>query len=57
MPHIGNGITVISQPVYEMGRSAAKLLFQRMADPSRSPREIVLKGKLIVRGSTRLLTP
>ncbi len=57
MPHIGHGITVISQPVYEMGRSAAELLFQRMAEPSRDPREIVLKGKLIERGSTHLLIP
>lgn len=57
MPHIGHGITVISQPVYEMGRSAAELLFQRMADPLRDAREIVLKGKLIERGSTPPLTP
>ncbi len=55
MPHIGRGITVISQPAYEMGRSAAELLFQRMADAKRLPREIVLKGNLIERGSTRLL--
>src|SRR5262249_23044056 len=52
MPHIGAGITVISQPVYEMGRTAAELLFQRRADPSRPPREVVLKGKFIQRGST-----
>lgn len=57
MPHIGHGITVISQPVYEMGRSAAELLFQRMAEPSRAPREIMLKGKLIVRGSTNPVRP
>jgi LacI family fructose operon transcriptional repressor len=55
MPHIGHGITVISQPVYEMGRTAAELLFQRMAEPTRSPREVVLKGKLIERGSIRPL--
>ena len=52
MPHIGSGITVISQPVYEMGRTAAELLFQRRADPSRPPREVVLKGTFIERGST-----
>ena len=55
MPHIGHGITVISQPVYEMGRTAAELLFQRMAEPTRSPREVMLKGKLIERGSVRQL--
>jgi LacI family fructose operon transcriptional repressor len=53
MPHIGHGITVISQPVYEMGRTAAELLFQRMAEPTRPSREVVLKGKLIERGSIR----
>jgi DNA-binding LacI/PurR family transcriptional regulator len=52
MPHIGQGITVISQPIYEMGRTAAELLFRRMSEPERPPREIVLKGKLNVRGST-----
>jgi LacI family fructose operon transcriptional repressor len=53
MPHVGPGITVISQPVYEMGRTAAELLFQRLSDPTRPPREVILKGSLLVRGSTR----
>lgn len=53
MPHMGPGITVISQPTYEMGRSAAELLFQRIADPARPTREVVLKGELIIRDSTR----
>jgi DNA-binding LacI/PurR family transcriptional regulator len=55
MPHIAHGITVISQPAYEMGRTAAELLFQRMAEPTRPPREVVLKGTLIERGSIRQL--
>ncbi len=52
MPHLGTGITVISQPVYEMGRIAAELLFERQVDALRAPSEIVLKGTLIARGST-----
>lgn len=52
MQHIGVGVTVISQPTYEMGRSAAELLFQRIADPKRPAREVILKGELIIRGST-----
>ena len=54
MPYIGAGITVISQPTYEIGTTAAELLFQRMADPLRSTREVVLNGKLIERGSSAL---
>jgi LacI family transcriptional regulator, fructose operon transcriptional repressor len=57
MPFIGSGITVISQPTYEIGRTAAELLYQRMSEPSRPMREIVLKSKLIVRGSISPLRP
>jgi LacI family transcriptional regulator, fructose operon transcriptional repressor len=52
MRHAGPGITVICQPTYEIGRTAAELLFQRMADPTRPKREVVLKGQLLKRGST-----
>jgi LacI family fructose operon transcriptional repressor len=52
MPHIGPGITVISQPTYEMGHTAAELLFQRIEDSARPIREVVLKGKLLIRDST-----
>lgn len=53
MQHIGKGITVISQPTYEMGRTAAELLLQRLKDTTDRPaREVILKGQLIVRGST-----
>ncbi|MEM7118357.1 MAG: LacI family DNA-binding transcriptional regulator [Chloroflexota bacterium] len=52
MPHLGPGITVISQPTYEMGRTAAELLLLRIAEPKRPSREVVLKGQLITRGST-----
>ncbi len=53
MPHLGPGITVIAQPTDEMGKTAAELLFMRMADEERPSREVVLKGKLIVRRSTQ----
>jgi len=52
MKHAGPGITVISQPTYEIGRTAAELLFQRIADSTRPRREVVLKGTLLKRGST-----
>ena len=44
-------LTVIEQPTYEIGRTAAELLIKRINDPSRSHREVVLKTKLIVRQS------
>ncbi|KAF1021537.1 MAG: HTH-type transcriptional regulator KdgR [Paracidovorax wautersii] len=45
-------VTVIAQPTYEIGRSAAELLLQRMQTPERSTRRIVLPGELLIRGST-----
>jgi LacI family fructose operon transcriptional repressor len=45
-------ITVIDQPTYEIGRSAAELLLQRMAAPDRSARRVVLEGRLLAREST-----
>jgi LacI family fructose operon transcriptional repressor len=45
-------ITVIGQPTYDIGATAMEMLLQRMADPARRPRRVVLDGELIVRGST-----
>ena len=44
-------LTVIEQPTYEIGRTAAEMLIKRINDPTRSNREVVLKTKLIVRQS------
>jgi len=46
------GITVVAQPVYEIGKMAMHLLTQRLADPSMSTRSLVLPGDLVIRGST-----
>src|SRR5437868_1518445 len=45
-------ITLIAQPTYEIGKAAAELLLQRIADPSRPARQVILKGQLQVRGSS-----
>ena len=45
-------ITVLAQPVEEIGATAAGMLFQRLADPERPARQVMLKGKLQVRGSS-----
>jgi DNA-binding LacI/PurR family transcriptional regulator len=44
-------LTAVSQPGYEIGRRAADLLFQRVAEPHRPPAKVVLKTTLIVRRS------
>jgi DNA-binding LacI/PurR family transcriptional regulator len=44
-------LTAVSQPGYEIGRRAADLLFQRVAEPDRPSAKVVLKTTLIVRRS------
>jgi LacI family fructose operon transcriptional repressor len=46
------GVTVIAQPTYDIGREAAELLLQRISDPDKPVRRIVLRGELVVRGSS-----
>ena len=45
-------ITLIDQPTYEIGKTATELLLQRIAEPNRSVRQVILKGRLLVRGSS-----
>lgn len=45
-------ITVVEQPAYEIGQTATELLIQRINNPSRPTREVILKGNLIVRESS-----
>jgi LacI family transcriptional regulator len=42
-------ISVVMQPSYEMGETAARLLLERIEAPSRTPRRIVLKPELKLR--------
>ena len=46
------GVTVIAQPTYAMGREAAELLLERIAVPEKPVRRVVLRGELVVRGSS-----
>lgn len=46
-------ITVIRQPTNEIGQTALRLLFERVAFPERAVRRVVLRGELLVRGSTQ----
>jgi len=45
-------ITIIAQPTYEIGTTAAELLLQRVERPDRSPRKVILQGELVIRGSS-----
>lgn len=49
---VGSGLTVIEQPVYEIGRTAMEMLLSRLDDSALSIRSVVLAGRLLVRGST-----
>jgi LacI family transcriptional regulator, fructose operon transcriptional repressor len=45
-------LTLIAQPTNEIGKTATELLLQRVADPNRPTRQVILKGQLLVRGSS-----
>jgi LacI family fructose operon transcriptional repressor len=45
-------LTLIEQPTYEIGKTATELLLKRVAEPERPPRRVILKGRLVVRGSS-----
>jgi LacI family transcriptional regulator, fructose operon transcriptional repressor len=44
-------LTVIRQPTQEIGRTACELLLERLRDPERATRRVVLKPSLVVRRS------
>jgi LacI family transcriptional regulator len=45
-------ITIVEQPDYELGMAAARQLLARIANPGRRPRDVRLRARLVVRGST-----
>jgi LacI family fructose operon transcriptional repressor len=47
-------VTVIQQPTYEIGKTATELLLERIQDPSRPTRQIILQSTLVVRRSCGL---
>ena len=44
-------LTAVAQPAFEVGRTAARLLLDRLRDPQAAPRHVVLETSLIVRSS------
>lgn len=45
-------LTTYAQPTYSIGQQAARLLMERLQDPSRQIETILLEGKLVERSST-----
>ncbi|RJF92200.1 LacI family DNA-binding transcriptional regulator [Noviherbaspirillum saxi] len=52
-PLIGTGITTVAQPTEEIGRTAARCLIERIAGSNIAPRQMLLPGRLILRGSSQ----
>ena len=52
-PFIGPGLSTIAQPTDELGRTAAHCLIERLQGLEHAPRQLLLPGALMVRGSSR----
>jgi LacI family kdg operon repressor len=52
-PLIGPGLTTIEQPTDDLGRIAAGCLIERLQGRDFPPRQILLAGRLVVRGSSQ----
>ena len=45
-------LTTVAQPAYDLGRTAAKLVLNRIDTPDSAPQQVTLGCRLVVRGST-----
>jgi LacI family fructose operon transcriptional repressor len=54
MEFAGGGLTVIEQPVEEIGRTAMAMLVDRLDHPQAAARKVVVSGRLVARGSSAM---
>ena len=45
-------LTSVTHPTFEMGQQAARLFFERIQDPTATPRQVEMKTSLVVRNSS-----
>lgn len=45
-------LTTVRQPRHDMGRAAVALAFERLADPTLPPRDVIMEHQLVVRRTT-----
>lgn len=50
-------LTVVAQPVYEMGKEAAELMLKRIQNPEMAPVHTVLEPTILLRGSSDVARP
>jgi len=52
-PYVGPGLSTIAQPTDDLGRIAAGCLIERLKGLELPPRQILLSGRLVARGSSQ----